>query len=104
MERDVKHVAMSEAHYSWHVRQLYKLRKWKPARAELRAVVCKPSRRLYGRHIERRLLRGLADNPAVFSHGDRVSDPIVVMREFAYRMRRRFRIRRRSRMSVLRCR
>lgn len=74
--------------HKWHVTQLYKLRKWKEPRAELREDLFPIRNRIRGHHMLRRLLSGIRNNPAVFGHGKRVSDPLIVIQEWPYRIRR----------------
>lgn len=73
---------------TWQVRQGSALRRWKDRRAQLRDYRMPIRNRIRSHHMVLRLVRGIEDNPGVFSHGMRVSDPLVVANDWSFRMRR----------------
>lgn len=87
----MKRIGQRNVSHKWHVRQLYKLRKWKDPRAELRNIRGKIKYRMHGKHQLQRLLRAIKADPAIMAcnPNGRISSPTLRIEKLSYRLGRR---------------
>ena len=73
--------------FSWHVRWLYKLRKWKDERAELREPFSSSRRYMRSHYQLLRLEEAAKSNPSVACCGKRISAPLETWGSLSMRCR-----------------